>query len=91
MAIWLICLSGFFNSISRLQLVLYRASGNALHDNIRQGFRLGVLAVLAVFGRSIGFHGVLLGLVLAELIGVIYMFSAMTSVLSFFDPEKANP
>ena len=38
-----------------------------------------------------GFHGVLLGLVLAELIGVIYMFSAMTSVLSFFDPRKLIP
>jgi O-antigen/teichoic acid export membrane protein len=90
-AVGLTCLSSFFNSISRLQLVLYRASGNALHDNIRQAFRLGVLAVLAVLGRRIGFHGVLLGLVLAELIGVIYMFSAMTSVLSFFDPRKLIP
>jgi O-antigen/teichoic acid export membrane protein len=89
--IWLVCLSSFFNSISRLQLVLYRASGNALHDNIRQGFRLGVLAVLAVFGRAIGFHGVLLALAAAELIGVIYMFSAMTSVLSFFNPAKLIP
>jgi len=89
--IWLVCLSSFFNSISRLQLVLYRASGNALHDNIRQAFRLGVLAVLAVFGKTIGFHGVLLGLAAAELIGVIYMFSAMTSVLSFFNPAKLIP
>jgi O-antigen/teichoic acid export membrane protein len=89
--IWLVCLSSFFNSISRLQLVLYRASGNALHDNIRQAFRLGVLAVLAVFGKAIGFHGVLLGLAAAELIGVIYMFSAMTSVLSFFNPAKLVP
>jgi len=90
-AIWLTCLSSFFNSISRLQLVLYRASGNALHDNIRQAFRLGVLAVLAVFGRAIGFYGVLLGLAAAELIGVLYMFSAMTSVLSFFSPKKLIP
>ena len=90
-AIWLTCLSSFFNSISRLQLILYRASGNALHDNIRQAFRLGVLAVLAVFGRALGFHGLLLGLVIAELAGVIYMFSAMRSVLGFFDPIKLIP
>jgi O-antigen/teichoic acid export membrane protein len=90
-AIWLTCLSSFFNCISRLQLILYRASGNALHDNVRQAFRLGVLAVLATFGRTIGFYGVLLGLAVAELIGVVYMFSAMTSVLSFFSPRKLIP
>jgi O-antigen/teichoic acid export membrane protein len=90
-AIWLTCLSSLFNSISRLQLVLYRASGNALHDNIRQAFRLGVLAILAVFGGVLGFHGVLLGLLLAELLGVTYMFSAMTSVLGFFSPKKLIP
>ena len=90
-AIWLTCVSSFFNSISRLQLILYRASGNALHDNIRQAFRLGVLAILAVSGKAIGFHGVLLGLVVAELVGVVYMFFAMTTVLGFFNPRKLIP
>jgi O-antigen/teichoic acid export membrane protein len=89
--IWLMCLSSFFGCISRLQLILYRASGNALHDNIRQAFRLGVLAILAAFGRTLGFYGVLLGLATAEFIGVAYMFSAMTSVLSFFKPRKLIP
>jgi O-antigen/teichoic acid export membrane protein len=86
-AIWLLCLGGFFNSISRLQLILYRASGNALHDNIRQAFRLGVLGILSIFGNSMGFNGVLLGLAVAELVGVVYMFIAMTSTLSFFTPR----
>ena len=90
-AIWLSCLSSFFSGISRLQLVLYRASGNALHDNIRQAFRLGALVVLAAFGRAIGFRGVLLGLAAAELIGVIYMFSAMTAALRFFQPRRLVP
>lgn len=90
-AIWLTCLSAFFNSISRLQLVLYRASGNAMHDNLRQAFRLGVLAVLAEFGSALGFRGVLIGLAAAELIGVVYMFFAMTSVLSFFSPKLLIP
>ena len=90
-AIWLSCLSSFFGSISRLQLVLYRASGHALHDNIRQAFRLGALAVLAAFGRTMGFRGVLLGLAATELIGVIYMFSAMTKALRFFQPKRLIP
>lgn len=85
--IWLTCLAAVFNAISRLQLILYRASGNALHDNIRQAFRLGVLAVLAIFGGAIGFYGVLLGLAVAELVGVVYMLFAMTSALSFFNPK----
>jgi O-antigen/teichoic acid export membrane protein len=90
-AIWILCLGGFFNAISRLQLILYRASGNALHDNIRQAFRLGVLGVLSIFGNAMGFNGVLLGLAAAELIGVVYMFVAMTSTLSFFTPRLFVP
>jgi O-antigen/teichoic acid export membrane protein len=85
--IFLACLAAVFNAISRLQLILYRASGNALHDNIRQAFRLGVLAVLAIFGGVIGYHGILLGLAVAELVGVVYMVFAMTSALSFFNPQ----
>ncbi len=33
----------------------------------------------------------LLGLAAAELLGVIYMFSAMSSVLSFFSPRRLVP
>jgi O-antigen/teichoic acid export membrane protein len=87
-AIWLTCLSSFFNSISRLQLVLYRASGNALHDNIRQAFRLLALGVLAVLGKSAGFEGVLASLCVVEFLGVVYMFFAMTSTLRFFRPSN---
>jgi O-antigen/teichoic acid export membrane protein len=90
-AIWLTCLSSFFNSISRLQLVLYRASGNALHDNVRQAFRLLALAALAMLGRHIGFEGVLAALCLVEFIGVVYMFVAMKSALHFFSPGKLLP
>lgn len=89
--IWLLCLGGFFSSISRLQLILYRASGNALHDNIRQTFRLCVLGVLAIFGRRLGFHGVLLALAISEMVGVAYMFSAMTSTLKFFKSRILIP
>jgi O-antigen/teichoic acid export membrane protein len=91
MTLWLSCLAGLFNSISRSQLILYRASGKALHDNIRQAFRLVVLASLAFFGESIGFHGVLLGVAAAELVGVVYMFFAMAAALDFFSPRSLIP
>jgi len=91
MVLWLSCLAGFFNSISRSQLILYRASGKAWHDNIRQAFRLGVLLVLAMVGGYIGFYGVLVGLAVAELLGVVYMFFAMTSALDFFSPRNLVP
>jgi O-antigen/teichoic acid export membrane protein len=90
-AVWLTCLSALFASISRVQLVLYRASGNALHDNIRQAFRLGVLILLAELGSLIGFYGVLVGLVVAEFIGVVYMFFAMSSILRFFNLKNLIP
>lgn len=91
MAIWLTCLSSFFNSISRLQLILYRASGNALHDNVRQAFRLVALAILAGLGRRLGFEGVLAALCIVELVGVIYMFFAMSHSLDCFRPAALLP
>lgn len=90
-AVRLTCLAGLFQSISRLQLILYRASGRALHDNVRQAFRLVVLALVAAFGGLLGFYGVLAVLAGTELIGVIYMFFAMTSALDFFNPRDLVP
>ena len=89
--LWLMCLAGLFQSISRLQLILYRASGHALHDNIRQAFRLAVLVVLAFFGGVIGFYGILAVLAVAEFLGVVYMFFAMTSALGDFRPKDLVP
>lgn len=89
--LWLCCLSALFASTSRLQLILYRASGKALHDNIRQAFRLAVLGMLAYFGRILGLNGVLTGLMVAEFIGVIYMFFAMTNEMRDFRPGMLLP
>jgi O-antigen/teichoic acid export membrane protein len=90
-AIWLVCLSGLFQAISRLQLILYRASGKTLHDNVRQAFRLGVLGVLGYFGSTLGFYGVLGCLAAAEGIGVVYMFVAMSQELPDFSPRMLIP
>jgi O-antigen/teichoic acid export membrane protein len=88
MALWLTCAASFFQCLSRLQLIIYRASGHALHDNLRQAFRLGALLVLAIVGRNIGFFGVLAGVLAAELIGVMYMFYALNSAISDFHPAR---
>lgn len=90
-ALWLWCLYALFAATSRLQLILYRASGKALHDNIRQAFRLIVLALLACFGRILGLSGFLAGLALAESVGVTYMFFAMTHELRDFTPRMLVP
>jgi O-antigen/teichoic acid export membrane protein len=88
MTLWLVCAASFFQCLSRLQLIIYRASGNALHDNLRQAFRLCALLVLAIVGRKIGFFGVLAGVLAAELTGVIYMFYALSSAISDFHPAS---
>lgn len=83
-AIWLTSVAGLFRAISLLQLVLYRATGRALLDNIRQVLRIVVIFVVALFHNALGFEGVLAGMVAAELIGVIFMFVAMSSTFRGF-------
>ena len=62
-AFWLVCLRAIFQSFSLLALVLYRVSGKALLDNIRQVLRiLVILAIVACcpqtwFLRRAGGHG----------------------------------
>jgi hypothetical protein len=83
-AIWLTALAALLKAISLLQLVLYRASGRALLDNIRQVLRILAILVVAYFGRSLGFNGVLAGMAGAELIGVAFMFCAMAATFHAF-------
>ena len=77
MAIYMVAVAALLRALSLLQLILYRASGRALLDNIRQVLRIVVILIVAFFGRSLGFEGVLAGLAVAELVGVIFMFVAM--------------
>jgi O-antigen/teichoic acid export membrane protein len=83
-AIWLTALAAFLKAISLLQLILYRASGRALLDNIRQVLRIAAILVVAFFGRRLGFDGVLAGMAGAELIGVVFMFFAMATTFHGF-------
>jgi O-antigen/teichoic acid export membrane protein len=83
-AIWLTALAALLKAISLLQLILYRASGRALLDNIRQVLRIAAILAVAFFGRGIGFNGVLAGMAGAEVVGVVFMFFAMTATFHAF-------
>jgi O-antigen/teichoic acid export membrane protein len=87
-AIALVSLAGLFKAISLLQLVLYRTTGRALLDNIRQLLRIAILLVVVLMGRRIGFYGLLVGLAVAELVGVIFMFFVMSATFKGFNVRQ---
>lgn len=90
-ALRLVSLAGLFSGFSMLQLVLYRASGRAIMDNIRQVLRIVVLASIAMFARRFGFNGVLYGLAAAELIGAVFMTFALKQTFRSFEAKALIP
>ena len=73
----LVCLTAFFRAFSLLALVLYRISGKALLDNIRQVLRIVIILGVVAFAHQLGFFGVLAGLAVAELAGMVFMLFAL--------------
>jgi hypothetical protein len=71
--------------------VLYRVSGNALLDNIRQGLRIVCLLSIVTFAHHWGFYGVLGGLALTEFIGMVFMLYAITKTFRAFHPRSLLP
>lgn len=90
-AFWLVSLTGVFRAFSLLSLVLYRVSGNAVLDNIRQVLRIAIILAVACFARRIGFLGVLGGLAIAELVGMIFMLFALSHTFHAFHPRLLVP
>jgi O-antigen/teichoic acid export membrane protein len=90
-ALWFICLAGLFKAFSLLGLVLYRVSGNALMDNIRQALRIATLLSIAIFANRLGFIGILAGLALAEFIGMVFMWYAIAKTFHAFDLKSLVP
>jgi len=90
-ALGLVSLAGLFHGFSLLQLVLYRVSGRAVMDNIRQVLRIAILASIAVFAGKLGFNGVLAGLAIAELAGVLFMLFALTRTFHSFKVKTLLP
>jgi O-antigen/teichoic acid export membrane protein len=87
----LVALAMLFRCVSRLQLIMYRVSGRALLDNIRQAVGIICLLLVASFSRQMGFRGVLTGLALSELIGMLFMFVAIEQVFPNFKVRMLLP
>jgi hypothetical protein len=83
-AFLLVCAAGLFQSFSTLGLVLYRASGRVLFDNIRLASQIVILFSIALFGRRLGFYGVLAGLAVTELLGMVFMLFGLTKAFEVF-------
>lgn len=90
-AFWLVCLRAVFASFSLLSLVLYRVSGKALLDNLRQVLRIAVIAAIVVFAHQLGFYGVLAGTALAEFAGMLLMVFALTHTFHLFQAKSLLP
>jgi O-antigen/teichoic acid export membrane protein len=83
-ALLLVALAGIFQALSVLGLVLYRISGNALLDNIRQVLVIVTLLAVTLFAHRLGFYGVLGGLAFAEMLGMLFMIYAVARTYPVF-------
>jgi O-antigen/teichoic acid export membrane protein len=90
-ALCLVSGAALFQSLSMLQLVLYRTSGKALLDNVRQVLRIVTLLAVAVLARLLGFYGVLAGLAAAELFGMLFMLFAIIRTFRTFRVKSLAP
>ena len=88
--LWL-CVTGFFWSFSILALVLYRSSGRALHDNIRQVVRIVMLFCVAISAPKLGYDKVLIGLAFTEFVGMVLMLFAIEKAYHGFDVRSLLP
>lgn len=87
----LMSLAALFQALSLLQLVLYRASGKALMDNIRQVIRIALLLSIGLLGRRLGLIGILCGLALTEFAGMTFMFFVMDHAFPWFKVRLLIP
>lgn len=86
-AIWLICSVLFVQAFSTVAVVLYRASGGALMDNLFQLVRLCAFLPVIGVATKIGFRGVLYWMLGAEFIGMLVMMFAMTRSFRVFETK----
>jgi O-antigen/teichoic acid export membrane protein len=83
-AFWLVSARGLFYALSLLALVLYRVSGRAFLDNLRQVLRIALILGTVLWASKLGFYGVLIGMGVAELGGMLFMLAALTRTFSLF-------
>jgi O-antigen/teichoic acid export membrane protein len=87
----LLSLRSLFASTALLCLVLYRVSGKALLDNVRQVLRVVLILVVIGFAPKLGFSGVLGGMAVVELIGMLFMIFALTRSYHLFRAVSLLP
>jgi O-antigen/teichoic acid export membrane protein len=90
-AFYLICTRQILAALSLLALVLYRISGKALLDNIRQAIRIAVMVAVVILARKLGFYGVLGGMAFAELVGLFFMVFALSHTFHLFRAKSLLP
>ena len=90
-AFWLVCIRSLFAAFSLLALVLYRVSGKALLDNIRQVLRIGLVVAVVGLAPRLGFVGVLAGLAISELGGMLFMLFALGRTFEVFRAKVVLP
>jgi len=86
-AFCLICLTSLFKAFSLLAVVLYRTSGKAVLDNLRQIIRIAIILCVVWFSPLLGFYGVLTGLATAEFAGMVFMIFALANAFPIFDAK----
>jgi O-antigen/teichoic acid export membrane protein len=84
LAFWLVCFTSLFRAISLLALVLYRTSGRAVLDNIRQVLRIAIILGVVLLAPKLGFQAALGGLALAEFVGMVFMLVSLTKTFDVF-------
>jgi O-antigen/teichoic acid export membrane protein len=72
------------NCFGLLGLVLYRASGRTVMDNLREVIRILILLPVVVLANKLGFAGVLAGIAVAEIAGAAFMFYALKTTFPLF-------
>jgi O-antigen/teichoic acid export membrane protein len=90
-AFWFVCLRSLFSAFSLLALVLYRVSGKALLDNVRQVLRIAFIVGIVALSPRLGFVGVLVGLACSELAGMLFMLYALAKTFDVFRAKVVLP
>ncbi|HZQ66952.1 MAG TPA: hypothetical protein VFA68_00420 [Terriglobales bacterium] len=89
--LWLVAAAGLCQAFSILSIVLYRASGSVLLDNVQQVLRIALVLGVAMFSQALGMVGVLAGLAFAELVGMVFMMYALGKAFDVFRPVALVP
>jgi O-antigen/teichoic acid export membrane protein len=91
MVFWVSSASALFAAFSLLSLVLYRATGNVLLDNLRQVFRISSIVVVVSLAPQLGFLGVLVGIAICELAAMLFMLYALHKTFEGFRARFVLP